>query len=388
MATSARVSSREMRDILSYDLFPKINEDFAQRTAAGGVISVVSLVFMLTLFVQTTIDYATVKTAYDLKVDEQSNGAMRINLDVTLSAMHCKQVSLDIMDVSGDARLDVEASVRKQRVGSNGQIIVDSAEDARGSGVVKREPLPEGYCGDCYGAGLEGECCNDCQTLRRVYHRRGWQLPDLRNVEQCQRDANDAEMMNFAREGCHIKGYLNVNKVAGNFHIAPGKSVESRGNHIHDLSAFDGLESFNFSHTIHSISFGDEFPGVVNPLDGVSRVMNASAGVYQYRMNVVPARYQYLGFNARVVESNEYTVSDHFREFDWRKQPALPGIFFFYDLSPLRVEYREERMGFFKYIATLCAVVGGVFAVSNIVDGAVYQGQRAFKEKVDLGKQG
>jgi hypothetical protein len=171
-----------MRDILSYDLFPKINEDFAQRTAAGGVISVVSLVFMLTLFVQTTIDYATVKTAYDLKVDEQSNGAMRINLDVTLSAMHCKQVSLDIMDVSGDARLDVEASVRKQRVGSNGQIIVDSAEDARGSGVVKREPLPEGYCGDCYGAGLEGECCNDCQTLRRVYHRRGWQLPDLRNV--------------------------------------------------------------------------------------------------------------------------------------------------------------------------------------------------------------
>jgi len=375
-----------MRDILTYDLFPKIAEDFATRTAAGGVISIVSLVFMVMLFAQETMEYVKVRTTYDLNVDEQSKGMMRINVEMTLNAMHCKQVSLDVMEVSGETTLDVEASVEKTRVDANGNAIVDGRED----GVIakKREPLPAGYCGDCFGAAAEGECCNDCESVRNAYHRRGWALPDLHKVEQCKRDIDDAAMLNLASEGCHIKGHLNVNKVAGNFHVAPGKSFENRGQHIHDLSAFDGVKAMNFSHAIHKLSFGEDFPGVVNPLDGVSRVMNAQAGVYQYRMNVVPARYTYLGFRARVVESNEYTVSDHFREFDWHKEPSLPGIFFFYDLSPLRVEYREERMGFFKYITNLCAVVGGVYAVSNIIDGAVYQGQRVLKEKVDLGKQG
>jgi hypothetical protein len=137
------------------------------------------------------------------------------------------------------------------------------------------------------------------------------------------------------------------------------------------------------------LSFGEEFPGVVNPLDGVTRTMDdANAGVYQYRLSVVPARYKYLGFRARVVESNDYSVTDHFRGFDVTKNPGLPGLFFFYDLSPLRVEYEERRIGFFQYLSNVAAIIGGVSAVVNIVDGLVYRGQRALREKVDLGKQG
>ena len=45
-------------------------------------------------------------------------------------------------------------------------------------------------------------------------------------------------------------------------------------------------------------------------------------------------------------------------------------------------------MGFFKFLSNVAAIVGGVYAVSSIVDGAVYRGQRAMQEKVDLGKQG
>ena len=70
------------------------------------------------------------------------------------------------------------------------------------------------------------------------------------------------------------------------------------------------------------------------------------------------------------------------------KNPGLPGLFFFYDLSPLRVEYEERRIGFFQYLSNVAAIIGGVSAVVNIVDGLVYRGQRALREKVDLGKQG
>lgn len=61
-------------------------------------------------------------------------------------------------------------------------------------------------------------------------------------------------------------GTLEANKVAGNFHFAPGKSFQQANMHVHDLMAF-GKDSFNVSHKITEISFGVHFPGVVNPLD-------------------------------------------------------------------------------------------------------------------------
>jgi hypothetical protein len=62
-----------------------------------------------------------------------------------------------------------------------------------------------------------------------------------------------------------------VNKVAGNFHFAPGKSFQQHHMHIHDLQPFRNAK-FNLSHTVNRLSFGKEFPGIVNPLDGVEKV--------------------------------------------------------------------------------------------------------------------
>lgn len=398
------MGEKARKNISRYDLFPKISEDFAQRTTAGGIISVVSLIFIVMLFAQQMIEYATTSTSYDLLVDDDDRGSgakMRINVDLTLHAMHCEQVSLDVMDVTGEQHLDVTSSeVTKRRVDSFGKRIAMTQERARvnekhtkasdetkegeeenGTGLAKK-------CGDCYGAGEEGECCDDCESVRRAYRRKGWALSRIGTVEQCKQEYDETAMRNLHKEGCHFEGHIEVNKVAGNFHISPGKSFDNNGQHVHDLSPFGDLDVFNFSHTIHKISFGEEFPGVVNPLDGVSRIMESKSGTYQYRLQVVPARYKFLGFNARVVDSNEYSVTDHYREFDPTIQRSLPGLFFFYDLSPLRVEYEEKRMGFFKFLSNVAAIVGGVYAVSSIVDGAVYRGQRAMQEKVDLGKQG
>jgi hypothetical protein len=60
--------------------------------------------------------------------------------------------------------------------------------------------------------------------------------------------------------------------VAGNFHFAPGKSFQSQHNHVHDLQPFK-TGVFNVSHEIHRISFGKEFPGIINPLDGVVKIV-------------------------------------------------------------------------------------------------------------------
>lgn len=41
--------------------------------------------------------------------------------------------------------------------------------------------------------------------------------------------------------------------------------------HVHDLQPFKWAE-FNLSHTVVRLSFGKEYPGVINPLDAVSKL--------------------------------------------------------------------------------------------------------------------
>ncbi len=51
------------------------------------------------------------------------------------------------------------------------------------------------------------------------------------------------------------------------------------------------------------------------------------------------------------------------------------------------MRYKETRMTFLHFLTSVCAIVGGIFTVSGIVDAFVYHGSQAIKKKVDLGKQ-
>jgi hypothetical protein len=51
-----------------------------------------------------------------------------------------------------------------------------------------------------------------------------------------------------------------VNKVAGNFHIAAGRSYQRGSMHVHDMAPF-GDKALDFSHKVHHMSFGATYPG-------------------------------------------------------------------------------------------------------------------------------
>ena len=78
-------------------------------------------------------------------------------------------------------------------------------------------------------------------------------------------------------------------KVAGNFHVALGKSKSVDGRLIHEFNPSEA-EHFNTSHRINFLSFGPPVPGVVNPMDGMLRMVDArksSTAVYQYFIKIV-----------------------------------------------------------------------------------------------------
>jgi endoplasmic reticulum-Golgi intermediate compartment protein 3 len=121
---------------------------------------------------------------------------MRINFDITFPDMPCAVVSLDAMDASGTASVDVLHNIFKRRLNADGEPIGDgartgelktlrSAEDLL---KEKQKAIAEGrdahtpaggalndpsYCGSCFGAGDTPEqCCNTCEEVREVYKKK------------------------------------------------------------------------------------------------------------------------------------------------------------------------------------------------------------------------
>ena len=48
--------------------------------------------------------------------------------------------------------------------------------------------------------------------------------------------------------------------------------------------------------------------------------------------------------------------------------------------------FKEERSSFLSFLTSVCAIVGGVFTISGIVDAFIFHGGQVIKKKVDLGK--
>lgn len=56
-------------------------------------------------------------------------------------------------------------------------------------------------------------CCNTCDDVKEAYRLKRWALPDLATIEQCKNDESRESSDRALKEGCHIYGYMEVNRV-------------------------------------------------------------------------------------------------------------------------------------------------------------------------------
>ncbi|GAB2219435.1 hypothetical protein Droror1_Dr00007070 [Drosera rotundifolia] len=371
------------------DAYPKINEDFYNRTFSGGIITLVSSIVMLLLLFSELGSYLGTSTETKLVVDTSRGATLRIDFDIDFPSTSCTLLSVDADEISGEKHHDITHDIFKKRIDAHGKVI-DVRKDGIGAPKIQR-PLQrhggrlehnETYCGSCYGAeGSDDQCCNSCEEVHDAYEKKGWAMTNKDLIDQCEREGFFKKLQDEDGEGCNIHGSLQVNKVAGNFHFASGKSFHQTDAFLNDLIVFK-REDYNISHKINKLSFGDYFPGIVNPLDGVQWVQGTSAGMYQYFVKIVPT--VYTNVRGYTIYSNQFSVTEHFRSSQSGRY--VPGVFFVYDISPIKVTFTEKHMSFLHFITNVCAIVGGIFTVSGIVDSAVYHGQKAIRKKTQLGK--
>ncbi|EKX52186.1 hypothetical protein GUITHDRAFT_65491 [Guillardia theta CCMP2712] len=374
-----------------FDIYPKTIQDFQVRTLAGAVVSILGFLIMFVLILGEINLYLTIQTDHELSVDTSRGEKLQINFNITFHAMPCTIISLDTMDISGEQHIDVHHEVYKQRLDVDGNVILLLSRAClnvtNGSGDFTTlrahagfdAPLTGGECGSCYGAEESpDECCNTCDSVREAYRRRGWAFVNSDGIVQCKTEGFLLKMQEERHEGCRVVGTLQarltreqVNKVAGNFHFSPGKSFSQQvGVHFQDLLVLRKTD-YNVSHAINHLSFGRKYPGRVNPLDGVVRICEFRSAMYQYFVKVVPTQYQYR--NGTILSTNQFSTTENTRQLEGFTR-GLPGVFFFYDLSPIKATLAERNNSFLHFLTGLCAIIGGVFTVMGIIDSTIYTG--------------
>lgn len=242
-------------------------------------------------------------------------------------------------------------------------------------------------CGECYGAGEPGQCCNTCDEVKAAYDHMGWRFKP-QGVAQCESELFVRNLKDqFAEDGgCRVYGQLEPEKPFGHFHIAPHKKLHRGGENsqvfnLMELISF-AFDQFNISHSVNTLSFGDQYPGFTSPLDGQSRSLQDTHGMYQYYVKVVPTKYQYL--NGTTVESNQYSVTEHLRHLSPGSGRGFPGVYFYFEVSPIQALFQERKPSIYHFFTSICAIIGGAYTVMGIFDYFMTMSLSLWKSKKDL----
>lgn len=393
--------------LLSFDAFSKTEEDVRIRTRSGGLITLSCIVLTFLLLISEWRNFNEVVTRPQLVVDRDRQLKLDFVVDVTFPSMPCDLINLDIMDNAGELRMDlIDAGFTKTRIGSDGKEI--SAESfAPSESSADYVPEDDDYCGSCYGSKDQDKndelpkeervCCQTCEDVRKAYLEAEWAFHDGKNIEQCEREGYVERINERLTEGCRLQGNALLNRISGTIHFAPGRGFHNTKGHFHDISLYESNPRLNFNHIIHHLSFGKPLhPGAedrgaaasTNPLDGRQVFPDRDTHFHQfsYFAKIVPTRYEYL--DSEVIETAQFSTTFHDRPLKGgsdndhpntlHERGGSPGLFIYFEMSPLKVINKEEHAQTWSGFVLNCITsIGGVLAVGTMLDRVLYKAQRS-----------
>lgn len=87
-------------------------------------------------------------------------------------------------------------------------------------------------------------------------------------------------------------------------------------------------------------------------------------------------------FGRRQIDTYQYTANSN----NYQDGSSLPSAVFSYDMSPMQVLVTRERKSLASFLTQLCAILGGVFTVTGLLDGLIYHGSASIGRKMQVGK--
>jgi hypothetical protein len=222
--------------IKKFDGFPKMDLALTKQTHSGGIVTLIIICTMLFLFFSELHQYRTLKYKYEFLIDTEIKHLMLVNMDITV-AMKCDYIRADIIDIAGTSL------------------------------PIKIETSPAAYYTE---GALDLSIRLDQETLEKNQNRPlkddSWHL--------WMSSRNTGPLV-----ACRVHGSFHINKLQGSFHITAKGHGYSGGHVPHD--------AINFTHRIDELSFGEHYPGLINPLDNTHLKAESHFDNFQYFLGIV-----------------------------------------------------------------------------------------------------
>ncbi|CAE7467486.1 ergic3 [Symbiodinium sp. CCMP2456] len=344
----------------SFDAFARPVQEFQVKTAVGGYISIGSICLVAALFLSELRYFLTLETKDEMLIDQsQERKYLNMSLDVTFSSLPCSVLGVNLLDPKQNNVMHVAHEIFKERLTSTGEVIgkpirdglqnvamtpADLATVFRDQQVKANHSSTHFRCPSCFQSLFdEDSCCNSCKEVREAFLNHGWDdRPDDYVFYQCIDEAYQRTAAQIG-EGCRLKAHLHVRKVPATLHI--GISQRIRRDLVRATSVAELTVGADFTHHIHSLSFGPDFPGLVRVLDGRQKSSHQPpmSEHYQYDVHVIPTRY--LEDGSDEIAGHQYSVTEYVKTVDATHpghEVATTGIWMSYDFTPFEEALRQE----------------------------------------------
>ena len=199
--------------------------------------------------------------------------------------------------------------------------------------------------------------------------------------------------------GCTIFGRLRPKIVAGHVSISLTRQAWTAATTTISLGQFslddssskqrtkDLLKAYNVSHYVHSIEFGVSFPKQKDkPLTNVMHTIENEffgIGVAQSHVKLIPTVRQGWFFAENSFQASVVDTIIQPQTLVANQAQQLPGFAMTYDFTPLTVYHREGRDSFLIFLSSLISIVGGVFVTVGLLTGCLVHSAQAVAKKID-----
>lgn len=308
-----------MRGFKSYDLFQKVTLDgLNQPTLIGSIFSISAITIMLYLFIREVINFYTPHIIKDTIVvqDKYPNELMHLEMNIDFNNLPCNLVSVDQEDSIGNHHFDLSDTIIKTKVTNTNK--------------------------------------------KSRFHNLG------QNTEALFKAIESGDK-------CTLKGYLEISKVPGSFHISfhnyrpiYGRLKKEKPNLYNKINLNHQINYLYFGNlNVKKIKkFGIKPESFTHKNTLPNFLLNKKSKDYLYYIKVIP--YELVDENWGTVDHYyQYSLSIKESDFDGDND-EMPILYMKYEFSPVTMRITLSKRDYLHFITHISAIIGGIFVVFSI----------------------
>ncbi|CDO74241.1 hypothetical protein BN946_scf185031.g6 [Trametes cinnabarina] len=305
--------------LAQFDAFPKVPSTYKTRSESRGFLTIFVAFVAFLLVLNDIGEYIWGWPDYEFGVDTDPSNSLDINVDMVVN-MPCQYLSVDLRDAVGD-RLYLSDGFRR-----------DGTKFDIGQATTLKE---------------HAEALSARQAVAQSRSSRGFFDVLLRRTGNRYKPT-----YNYQPDGsaCRVFGTITAKRVTANLHVTTLGHGYASSQHVDHTK-------MNLSHVITEFSFGPYFPDITQPLDNSFELTHEPFVAYQYFLHVVPTTY--IAPRSKPLQTHQYSVTHYTRVLDHHR--GTPGIFFKFDLDPMKLTIHQRTTTLTQLIIRCVGVIGGVF---------------------------